>query len=96
MRKPNISVLHYKHNQKLFTSYLSIKCALSDIQIIHDSASAYFVGQVSFIRLEGKASVSLDKIITVLSKVPGVSAIALGGSQSRGEADVNSDYDIGV
>ena len=39
---------------------------------------------------------NMDKIIAVLSKVPGVSAIALGGSQSRKEADANSDYDIGV
>lgn len=38
----------------------------------------------------------MDKIVTVLSKVPGVSAIALGGSQSRQEVDENSDYDIGV
>lgn len=38
----------------------------------------------------------MDKIITILSRVPGVSAIALGGSQSRKEADANSDYDIGV
>ncbi len=39
---------------------------------------------------------NMDKIIAVLSKVPGVSAIALGGSQSRKEADANSDYDIGI
>src|SRR5689334_14901035 len=38
----------------------------------------------------------MEKIITVLSSVPGVSAIALGGSQSRNEADVNSDYDFGL
>lgn len=39
---------------------------------------------------------NMNKIITALSGVPGVSAIALGGSQSRKEADANSDYDIGV
>lgn len=36
------------------------------------------------------------KMIDLISKVQGVNAIALGGSQSRGEADQQSDYDIGV
>lgn len=39
---------------------------------------------------------NLDKLVTALSRVPGVSAIALGGSHSRNEADEKSDYDIGV
>ncbi|HOP71621.1 MAG TPA: nucleotidyltransferase domain-containing protein [Thermoclostridium caenicola] len=38
----------------------------------------------------------LDRIVSSLSRVRGVKAIALGGSQSRGEADQESDYDIGV
>lgn len=38
----------------------------------------------------------LFKIIESLSKVPGVKALALGGSQSRNEANENSDYDIGL
>lgn len=38
----------------------------------------------------------LTKIIESISAVQGVKAIALGGSQSRGEADKQSDYDIGV
>ena len=38
----------------------------------------------------------LDKIVKALSSVPGVSAIALGGSQSRMQADSNFDYDIGL
>jgi hypothetical protein len=38
----------------------------------------------------------LSKIIESLSKVSGVKAIALGGSQSRNEADENSDFDIGL
>ncbi len=38
----------------------------------------------------------LVKIIQAISKVEGVKAIALGGSQSRNEASETSDYDIGV
>lgn len=38
----------------------------------------------------------LDILVRALSQVRGVNAVALGGSQSRGEAAVNSDYDIGV
>ncbi|HCJ56018.1 MAG TPA: DUF4037 domain-containing protein, partial [Clostridiaceae bacterium] len=38
----------------------------------------------------------IDKIVESISTVQGVKAIALGGSQSRGEADIQSDYDIGV
>ncbi|QHQ61515.1 DNA polymerase subunit beta [Anaerocolumna sedimenticola] len=38
----------------------------------------------------------IDKIVKSISTVRGVMAIALGGSQSRGEADKQSDYDIGV
>ncbi len=38
----------------------------------------------------------LKWIVNMLSKVPGVKAVALGGSQSRGQADQHSDYDIGV
>lgn len=38
----------------------------------------------------------LDRIVASLSAVQGVKAICLGGSQSRGEADQDSDYDIGV
>ena len=37
-----------------------------------------------------------DKIVESISTVQGVKAIALGGSQSRREADKQSDYDIGV
>jgi predicted nucleotidyltransferase len=39
---------------------------------------------------------NLPKVVDVLSKVPGVKAIALGGSQSRHEADEQSDFDIGL
>ncbi|MBU5330868.1 nucleotidyltransferase domain-containing protein [Anaerocolumna aminovalerica] len=38
----------------------------------------------------------IEKIVKSISTVQGVMAIALGGSQSRGEADKQSDYDIGV
>ncbi|MFZ7101402.1 MAG: nucleotidyltransferase domain-containing protein [Peptococcaceae bacterium] len=38
----------------------------------------------------------MDKITESVAKVQGIKAIALGGSQSRGEADKQSDYDIGV
>lgn len=38
----------------------------------------------------------IHKIVDVLSTVKGIKAIAIGGSQSRGEADEQSDYDIGV
>lgn len=38
----------------------------------------------------------LTKIVAALSVVPGLRAIALGGSRSRGEASQNSDYDIGL
>lgn len=38
----------------------------------------------------------LNSIINRLSSVPGVKALALGGSQSRGEADSSSDYDFGL
>ncbi len=38
----------------------------------------------------------LSQITETLSAIPGVRAIALGGSQSRGEADESSDFDIGL
>ena len=38
----------------------------------------------------------LSKKISTLSAVPGVCAIALGGSRSRNEAGPESDYDIGI
>ncbi len=38
----------------------------------------------------------LPKIVESLSKVPGVGAIALGGSRSRNEADAHSDFDLGL
>lgn len=37
-----------------------------------------------------------EKIVESISKVQGIKAIALGGSRSRGEADKQSDYDLGV
>jgi predicted nucleotidyltransferase len=39
---------------------------------------------------------NLLKFVESISKVQGVKAIALGGSQSRNEADEHSDYDIGL
>lgn len=39
---------------------------------------------------------NLSKVVEHLSKVSGVKAIALGGSQSRNEADEHSDFDIGL
>lgn len=38
----------------------------------------------------------VEKIVASLMNVRGVEAIALGGSQSRGEADPQSDIDLGV
>jgi hypothetical protein len=38
----------------------------------------------------------ISQIVEAISKVPGVKAIALGGSQSRNEADQHSDFDIGL
>jgi len=38
----------------------------------------------------------LNRIVPVLAEVPGVAAIALGGSRARGTATVASDYDIGL
>lgn len=38
----------------------------------------------------------MQRIVGALSGVKGVSAIALGGSRSRGETRPDSDYDIGV
>ncbi|MDF2942222.1 MAG: nucleotidyltransferase protein [Herbinix sp.] len=38
----------------------------------------------------------LNNIVIPLSRIQGVKAIALGGSQSRGTADTKSDYDIGL
>lgn len=38
----------------------------------------------------------LHRIVPVLAEVPGVAAIALGGSRARGTATVASDYDIGL
>lgn len=40
--------------------------------------------------------VLLREITPVLSKVPGVSAVALGGSRASGTATGTSDYDIGL
>src|SRR5215472_12550428 len=38
----------------------------------------------------------LQRIVPVLAEVPGIAAIALGGSRARGTATENSDYDIGI
>jgi hypothetical protein len=38
----------------------------------------------------------LNRIVPVLAEVPGVAAIALGGSRARGTATAASDYDIGL
>ncbi|AZP04660.1 nucleotidyltransferase domain-containing protein [Jeotgalibaca ciconiae] len=38
----------------------------------------------------------VSKWISVLSEVDGIDGIVLGGSKSRGEADIHSDTDIGV
>lgn len=37
-----------------------------------------------------------ERVVAALSGVPGVHAIALGGSHSRGEAGPQSDYDFGI
>src|SRR6201995_5272962 len=38
----------------------------------------------------------LQRIVPALAEVPGVAAIALGGSRARGTATDASDYDIGL
>src|SRR5260370_35328780 len=38
----------------------------------------------------------LRRLVVALSAVPGVEAIALGGSRARGTAMATSDYDIGL
>ncbi|MBR0751405.1 nucleotidyltransferase domain-containing protein [Bradyrhizobium jicamae] len=38
----------------------------------------------------------LERIIPILSSVPGIAAIVLGGSRARGTAHDGSDYDIGL
>src|SRR5690349_1565396 len=38
----------------------------------------------------------LNRILLALVSVPGVAAIALGGSRARGTANETSDYDIGL
>jgi len=38
----------------------------------------------------------LHRIVPVLAEVPGIAAIALGGSRARGTATAASDYDIGL
>jgi predicted nucleotidyltransferase len=38
----------------------------------------------------------LEALVAALSAVPGVAAIALGGSRARGTATASSDYDIGL
>ena len=38
----------------------------------------------------------LRRLVAALSAVPGVEAIALGGSRARGTATAHSDYDIGL
>src|SRR6185312_2244525 len=38
----------------------------------------------------------LNRIVPALATVPGVAAIALGGSRARGTATASSDYDIGL
>jgi predicted nucleotidyltransferase len=40
--------------------------------------------------------VLLRRLVVALSGVPGVAAIALGGSRARGTATAESDYDIGL
>ena len=38
----------------------------------------------------------LSRIVPVLAGVPGIAAVALGGSRARGTATETSDYDIGL
>ncbi len=40
--------------------------------------------------------VLLDRLVRGLGGVPGIRAIVLGGSRARGEATVQSDYDVGL
>src|SRR6185295_15585472 len=40
--------------------------------------------------------VLLDRLVRAVGGVPGIRAIALGGSRARGEATAQSDYDIGL
>ena len=38
----------------------------------------------------------LRRLVVALAPVPGIEAIALGGSRARGTATAHSDYDIGL
>src|ERR1043165_9240718 len=38
----------------------------------------------------------LQRMVPAIAEVPGVAAIALGGSRARGTATETSDYDIGL
>jgi predicted nucleotidyltransferase len=38
----------------------------------------------------------LERVLPVLAAVPGVAAIALGGSRARGAAHAGSDTDLGL
>src|ERR1700757_927133 len=38
----------------------------------------------------------LQRIVPALAEVPGIAAVALGGSRARGTATETSDYDIGL
>jgi len=50
---------------------------------------------VDFCKLnQQELGMQLSKIVELLSKARGVKAVALGGSQSREEADEHSDFDI--
>src|SRR5258707_9930194 len=45
---------------------------------------------------DANAEALLRRLVVALSAVPGVEAIALGGSRARGMAIATSDYDIGL
>src|SRR5215471_16013599 len=45
---------------------------------------------------EPNDEVLIGRLVRAFGGVPGVRAIALGGSRARGEASARSDYDIGL
>ena len=45
---------------------------------------------------EPNDDVLLGRLVRAFGGVPGIRAIALGGSRARGEATAQSDYDVGL
>src|SRR5215467_200624 len=62
----------------------------------NDPSGSQFCALQGIEHMSGISDALLTRIVPRLAEVPGVVAVALGGSRARGRANATSDYDIGL